>query len=112
MDDDVFIAIFGGNATQTLTEIVIPKSGLNMTPTANNGGEQIFAALTKNAKGHFSTKRFEEDPTINILIEEGSAGAENRKENDVLVPYRKYSIVTSFWERDANLTGGIYPDKY
>jgi fructose-1-phosphate kinase PfkB-like protein len=107
-----FENIFGLGATQTATQIVLSKADLPMTAAAENGGEQALAAILKKAMTNLSVARFDGNIEQNITIESGSSGQVTRKEDGAEVPYRKYQIVISFYERDEQINSGINPDKY
>lgn len=63
--------LFGADATQTASDIVIKKADLPMTATANNNGEQILAAMVKKASITLTTANFNTNTAQSIVIEDG-----------------------------------------
>jgi hypothetical protein len=111
MSDLAFEQIFG-NAVETPTTILLYKGGLPMTAAASNGGEQVFAAIIKKAKPFLSVEKFPANLDQNITIEDGITDRQYRKENNVDVPYLRTQVIVSFYKRDVDRVGGIFPDEY
>jgi hypothetical protein len=65
--------LFGVNAMQTATELVIKKSDLvavGLTPTANNRAEQLLVAITLQALSKFEGHLLDENG--NIITDENN----------------------------------------
>jgi phosphomannomutase len=61
--------VFGANATQTATEIVIKKSDLPFTALVENNGEQVAAALAKKLQSTMTRAAFDTDADRSIYAE-------------------------------------------
>jgi hypothetical protein len=117
MPDLAFTEIFGENATQTATDIIIKKADLPMTVAADNGGEQVLAAIVKKSKVFLSPGFLERTLTQNITVEERLPDRVFRTERSALdvpveVPYIKVEAIIAFYKRDVVQSSGIEPDAY
>jgi hypothetical protein len=102
--------IFGAGATQTATTITILKSDLDMTPTATNRGEQIYAAVVKKAASSLTAANFATNPDQSITISTGFDSLIYRTINNVQTSYLQNQLTTNFAKLQA--TAGITPDDY
>ncbi|MDZ8085614.1 MAG: hypothetical protein RMY16_08460 [Nostoc sp. DedQUE12b] len=85
------IELFGVNAVQTADELIIKKSDLSavgLTPTANNGAEQLLVAILLQALSVF--QGYLTDENGNIISDENNAqiGYDNRQLYELLEIFR------------------------
>lgn len=101
--------ILGANSTQDETTITINKADLiGLTPSANNTGESIYAALSLTAKNYLSESNFENNLDQSIYLEEGLPNFLNRGENSDR--YRTDQLTINLAKIDTDT--GINPDDY
>ncbi|MDZ8089026.1 MAG: hypothetical protein RMY16_26270 [Nostoc sp. DedQUE12b] len=85
------IELFGVNAVQTADELIIKKSDLSavsLTPTANNGAEQLLVAILLHALSNF--QGYLADENGNMITDENNAPIEydNRQLYELLEMFR------------------------
>lgn len=72
MPEPSLAQVFGANASQTATELIISKSDLasiGLTPSANNTAESLLVALMLLAAGYLSTTNQDSiNPDIQVTI--------------------------------------------
>jgi hypothetical protein len=102
--------IFGANATQTATDIIIKKADLPMTAAAENRGEQTFAAMVKKASEKLTATNFNANPDQSITIGTGFDQLAYRTVNNVQETYLQNQLTLSFAKLQAST--GITPDDY
>lgn len=106
--------LFGVNASQTATELVIQKADLaavGLTPQSNNRAEQLVVALLLQALSNFHG--YITDENGNIITNENSApiGYDNRQLYELLEMFRWDAYAQ---ERNGNvyLTETIILERY
>ena len=102
--------IFGAGATQTATTITISKADLALTATANNRGEQVFAAVCKKAQPALSEATFATNPDQSITIASGFDSLVYRTVNNVQATFLQNQITVNFAK--IQTSAGITPDDY
>jgi hypothetical protein len=107
-----FRQIFGTNATQTATGLILDKREFPLTGTANNNGEQLLAAIIKKAKPFLSVEKFPASLDQNITIDDGINDRVYRTEDGIEVPYLRTQVLISFHKKDLDRSAGIFPDDY
>jgi hypothetical protein len=103
------IEVFGANATQTATDIIIKKADLvavGLTPSANNTAESLAMAILLKNKVNLSTTNRTSNPDQSVAIEEGYAQIANR---GTIQYYQSSFTVTA---QKVNTTAAIDPDDY
>jgi hypothetical protein len=105
-------AIFGVTSSQSIDDIIIPKSELLLTAKDVNNEEQILAAIIKRARPNLSAEYFPKYLQQNITIEDGITDRVYRTEDGTEIPYLRTQVIVSFHKRDIDRTGGIFPDEY
>jgi hypothetical protein len=103
------IQVFGANATQNATEIVIKKADLvavGLTPGASNTAESLLMAIALNAKVTLSTNNRNTNPDQSLAIEDGYAQIANRGTTQY---YQSSFTLTA---QKVNTTAAIDPDDY
>lgn len=97
--------IFGANATQSATEIIIQKSDLpTLTATADNSGSSVLLAIILLAAIIATQENYDNDNDLEktMYIEDGFSSIVNRGEN--AVPYRNDQKVINFSKIDTEYT--------
>jgi hypothetical protein len=102
--------IFGTNATQTATDIIIKKADLPMTSAAVNGGEQVLAAIVKNAQTPLSATNYGTNADQNISIQPGYDSIVYRTVNNATVNYLQTQLTLNFSKLQT--AAGVTPDDY
>jgi D-alanyl-D-alanine dipeptidase len=110
MSEPTLQNIFGANATQTATQIIIQKADLPMTASATNRGEQVLAAIVKNASTSLTATNFNTNPDQSITIGTGFDQLAYRTVNDVQQTYLQNQLTLSFAKLQSST--GITPDDY
>jgi hypothetical protein len=103
------IQVFGANATQTATDLVIKKADLvaiGLTPSATNSAESLLMAIALNSKTTLSTTNRTSNPDQSLAIEEGYAQIANRGTNQY------YQSSFNLTAQKINNTPAIDPDDY
>ncbi|MBW4572672.1 MAG: hypothetical protein KME31_33280 [Tolypothrix carrinoi HA7290-LM1] len=101
--------IFGANATQTATELVIKKSDLQtvgLTVAADNRGEQLFVAIFAKAKQVLNKTAQETNPDLQITIETGYTAIVFRNDQE----YKQVNFTVGLEKLET--ASGIDPDDY
>jgi hypothetical protein len=99
--------IFGANATQTATDLVIKKSDLTtLTATSDNRGESLLVAILLKAKAQLTQTNFDSNLDQNVLLADGYSSLTTRGN----VQYRQDQISITLAKPDLNST--IDPDDY
>jgi hypothetical protein len=102
--------IFGTNATQTATDIIIKKADLPMTAAASNRGEQVFAAIVKKAATNLTTTNFGTNPDQSINIEAGFDSLVYRTVGTVQSTFLQTQLNVNF--NKPQTSAGVTPDDY
>jgi hypothetical protein len=102
--------IFGANATQTATDIIIKKADLPLTAAAVNRGEQVLAAIIKRAETPLSSTNFATNSDQSISIGVGYDSVTYRTVGSAQVPYMQNQLTVNFAKIQSN--AGITPDDY
>jgi hypothetical protein len=110
MADPTLQDIFGANATQTATDIIIKKADLPMTAAATNRGEQVLAAIVKNASPVLTATNFNSNPDQSITIGTGFDQLAYRTVGNDQLTYLQNQLTLSFAKLQAST--GITPDDY
>lgn len=101
--------IFGTNATQDETQIIIQKADLiGLTPSANNTAESNYIAINLTAKSYLTEANFESNLDQSIYLEDGLPNFLNRGENSDR--YRTDQLTINLAKIDTDT--GINPDDY
>ena len=101
--------IFGANATQTATEVIIRKGDLlGLTASANNTGESLFVGILITAKGYLTESNFDENIDQNVYIDAGIASFRSRGTENI--SYRTDQLTTTLAKVDINNV--IDPNNY
>jgi hypothetical protein len=102
-------AIFGANATQSATELVISKVDLalvGLTATANNSPESLLTAIVKKAELTLTPTNQDTNPDQSIVIEPGLSSLPERNG----VSYRRNQRTISFDKPDTQIE--LNPNDY
>jgi hypothetical protein len=110
MSEPTLQQIFGANATQNATQIIIQKADLPMTAAATNRGEQVLAAIVKNASPALTAANFNTNPDQSITIGIGFDQLAYRTVNNVQETYLQNQLTLSFAKLQSST--GITPDDY
>jgi hypothetical protein len=102
--------IFGANATQTATDIIIKKADLPMTAAAVNRGEQVLAAIVKNASPVLTATNFNTNPDQSITIGAGFDQLAYRTVGNDQLTYLQNQLTLSFAKLQPS--AGLTPDEY
>ena len=103
MPQPTLAGIFPG-ATQTITEIVIPKSALaGLTAVAANGGDNIMAGITAAAMAYYTEVRRTGNPAavppvvgdydVSIVVEEGRRSISTNFDPTPPMEYQDHEII-------------------
>lgn len=99
MAEPLLSDIFGANATQTATQLIIDKADLDLIPTANNTPESLLVGVVKKALPNLSEQARSADPTNRQIsfIDAGdqiySDGANNYQIRSIALQlFRDYAI--------------------
>jgi hypothetical protein len=110
MSEPTLQQIFGANATQNATDIIIKKADLPMTAAATNRGEQVLAAIVKYATPALTATNFNANPDQSITIGTGFDQLAYRTVNNVQETYLQNQLTLSFAKLQSST--GITPDDY
>jgi hypothetical protein len=102
--------IFGAGATQTATGITILKSDLPMTAAAVNRGEQILAAICKNASLVLTPTAFSTNGDQSINIAPGFDSLTYRTIGTTQTTLLQTQLTINFAKIQAS--SGVTPDDY
>jgi hypothetical protein len=102
--------IFGANATQNATDIIIKKADLPMTAAATNRGEQVLAAIVKNATSALTAANFNTNPDQSITIGTGFDQLAYRTVGNDQITLSQSQLTIGFAK--PYTTAGITPDDY
>jgi hypothetical protein len=102
--------IFGANATQTATDIIIKKADLPMTASATNRGEQVLAAMIKKNSTLLTATNFNTNPDQSITIGTGFDQLAYRTVGTETLTYLQNQVTLSFAKLQSST--GITPDDY
>lgn len=109
MAEPTLVQIFGANATQTDSELIIKKAALQtvgLTPSATNTAESLLVAILLVAKSNLTATNQESNPEQSITIEDSFESLVNRNNQS----YRQKTISISLEKLDNS--SGIDPDDY
>lgn len=102
--------VFGAGATQTATTITILKADLDMTASASNRAEQLFAGIAKKASTYLTQTNFDLNPDQSINISSGFDSVIYRTIAGVSTTYLQQQLTMNFAKVQAS--AGITPDDY
>jgi hypothetical protein len=111
MAEPTLIQVFGANATQTATDLVIKKSDLadsGLTASANNTAESLLLALILHFKANVTAATRDTNIDQSVAVNDGYSPAITTR-NDAIYLRNTISV-----EVDKLLTGAdtIDPDDY
>lgn len=111
MPEPSLIQVFGSNATQTATDLVIKKSDLvdaGLTPSANNTAESLLLAIILKFKAVLTDTARDTNIDQSVAVVDGYSPAITTRNNTI---YLRNTISV---EVDKLLTGAdtIDPDDY
>jgi hypothetical protein len=107
MTQPSLIAVFGTNATQTATDLIIKKADLpGLTPLATNTAESLLVGVLLRAEIDLTTTARDADPDRNIAIEAGFDSISYRG----TTPYYQSQRAITFQKINTGAT--IDPDDY
>jgi hypothetical protein len=110
MSEPTLQDIFGANATQTATDIIIKKADLALTAAAVNRGEQVFAAIAKQAASTLSAANYTNNIDQSISIVPGFEQIIYRTVNGTQTAYLQTPLNINFTK--GQTSAGITPDDY
>jgi hypothetical protein len=107
MSEPTLQEIFGANATQTATDLVIKKSDLaTLTASIDNRSESLLVAILLKAKSYLTQTNFDSNLDQNVLLADGFSSLTTRGN----VQYRQDQITVTLSKPDLNSTRE--PDDY
>ncbi|WP_309740078.1 hypothetical protein [Chamaesiphon sp. OTE_20_metabat_361] len=109
MPKPTLIQVFGANATQTATDIVIKKADLvavGLTASANNTAESLLMAIALKAQVTLSETNRNTNPDQSVAIEDSFAQIANRGTSQY------YQSSFNLTAQKLNTTAAIDPDDY
>lgn len=109
MAEPTLAQIFGANATQTDSELIVKKAALQtvgLTPSATNTAESLFVAILLTAKPNLTTANQESNPDQSIIIDDQFETLVNRNNQS----YRQKTISVALEKLDNST--GINPNDY
>ena len=101
MAEPTLIQVFGTNATQNGTELVINKSDLaaiGLVPSANNTAESLLVALMLNAATYLNPTTQETNVDVQVTLEKGLDSFTTRNNQN----YRQYSYTIDMQKLDPS----------
>ncbi|WP_029635989.1 hypothetical protein [[Scytonema hofmanni] UTEX B 1581] len=110
MAEPTLVQVFGVNASQTATDLIISKTDLaavGLTPDANNNPESLIVAILLQAKAYLNPTIQETNPDIQVTIEEGTFQSLVSRNN---ANYREATFTVNLQSADIAFT--IDPDNY
>lgn len=110
MSEPTLQEIFGANATQTATDIIIKKADLPMTAAPINRGEQVLAAIVKKNSTSLTAANFNTNPDQSITIGTGFDSLAYRTVGTEQLTYLQNQLTISFAKLQSST--GITPDDY
>lgn len=102
MAEPTLVQVFGANATQTATDLVIKKSDLaavGLTAAADNTAESLLVALVLNAGTYLTATNQETNADIQVTIEKGLDSFTTRNNQN----YRQYSYTVDMQKLDPSV---------
>lgn len=102
--------LFGDNASQDSSSIIIPKANLTvvgLTAEENNTAESLLVAILLLAKQYLNQTNYDGNIEQNVLIEDGISSFLNRGDNQT---YRSDQLNITLTKIDIQST--ISPDDY
>jgi hypothetical protein len=110
MAEPTLTQVFGSNATQTATELVISKADLtDLTASANNSAESLFVAILLKAKSYLTATNYEANIDQSITVETPGFNAQSLVTRNN-VQYRQYSETVNLYKVDSS--SAIDPDDF
>lgn len=109
MAEPLLTAVFGPNATQTATELIISKADLavvGLTAAADNKAESLFTAIILQAEAALTPTNQATNADQSIIIEDGFPSLVDRNNT----AYRRNQKTISFDKLDTQ--SSIDPDDY
>jgi len=101
--------VFGANATQDATDIVIKKADLaGLTPSASNTAESLLSGILLTAKPTLSSTNFASNIDQSLSIENGFSSFTTRGTNNAA--YRVDQLNVNLAKLDTGAT--LDPDDY
>lgn len=98
MAEPTLAQVFGANATQTATELIISKADLTgLTASANNSAESLFAAIGLKAQTTLNDSNQANNPDQSISIDTGIGSITTRNNQN----YREYSLTITLSKLDT-----------
>lgn len=110
MAEPTLAQVFGANATQNATDLIIKKSDLaavGLTASANNTAESLFVALLQLSAIELNETKQETNQDIQVTIEQNSTPTIINRNN---ANYRQITVEVNLQTPDASST--IDPDNY
>jgi hypothetical protein len=110
MAEPTLVQVFGTNASQTASELVIQKSDLasvGLTASATNTGESLIVALLQLAKAELNTTKQETNTDIQVTIIDDTTPTIIVRNN---ANYRQLSLTINLETPDTG--SAIDPDNY
>ncbi|NJL61826.1 MAG: hypothetical protein HC903_08330 [Methylacidiphilales bacterium] len=101
MAEPTLVQVFGTNASQTATELIIKKSDLaaiGLVPTANNTAESLLVALILTAGTYLTSTNQETNVDIQVTVEKGLDSFTTRNNQN----YRQYSYTVDMQKLDPS----------
>lgn len=111
MAEPTLTEVFGANATQTATELILNKAdfaAIGLTADANNTAESLYLAISFFAQTYLTEANFDSNINQNVYIEKGLSSFTNRGENNDA--YRTDQLTINLAKLDINAT--LNPDDY
>jgi hypothetical protein len=102
--------IFGAGATQTATTVTISKADLDLTASAANRGEQVFAAMCKKAGVNLTNANFGTNIDQSTNIAAGYDQLIYRTVGTTPTAYLQNQLTINFAKVQSS--AGITPDDY
>jgi hypothetical protein len=103
-------AVFGAGATQTATTITILKADLQLTATATNRADQLFAGIVKRAASELTDVKFDADPDRSIEIVPGFDSIIYRTVGTSQIAFLQNPLTINFAKTQSST--GLNPDDY
>ncbi|NJS17171.1 MAG: hypothetical protein HC787_11020 [Nostocaceae cyanobacterium CSU_2_110] len=110
MAEPTLVQVFGTNATQTATELVISKADLatvGLTASASNTAESLMVALLQLAKIELNATKQETNSDIQVTILDDATPTIIVRNN---ANYRQLSLTINLETPDTG--SGVDPDNY
>jgi hypothetical protein len=110
MAEPTLVQVFGTNASQTATELIISKTDLaavGLTASSTNNPESLIVAILLQAKAYLNETSQETNPDIQVTIAENNFQTLVSRNN---ANYREATFAISLQTVDPTFT--IDPDNY